>query len=135
MTLAYALRLAAIGTVAVCVSQPVLSAPRGSGGRAAHSGGHGGNHAHHGSRHSGSARHFAPRARFYGGVPFYVAATYYGPSHAYPPVYLAPGPDVHYFCPTYGDYYPRVPVCPLGWEPVVQPPGPYAPHPFTPGPY
>lgn len=119
---------AVVGVLAVALSLPALAGPRHSGGRGAsapHSGGHaGGRYAgpSFGARHYGGARHYAPRFGAYLGVPLIAAAAYYGPRYYYPPAYVAPPPQVFYYCAAYNDYYPRVPVCPSGWQQVIQPP-------------
>jgi hypothetical protein len=58
--------------------------------------------------------------------PYYVYPAppiVYGPPVYVPaPVYVAPPPPAPaaywYYCPSYGDYYPRVPACPQAWVPV-----------------
>ncbi len=132
--------LAIAGVLAATLSIPVFASPRHSTGRAAYSGGHaggqvtrhntGGQHpgVHGGARHyGGSTRHSAPRATIYLGVPLAAAAAYYGPRYYYPPVYVARGPQIFYYCAAYNDYYPRVQVCPSGWQQVIQPPGAHPP--------
>jgi len=36
----------------------------------------------------------------------------------YPPVVVAPPPQVAYYCATYQQYYPSVPTCPVPWQAV-----------------
>lgn len=120
---------AAVGVIAIALSLPALAAPRHSGGRSAsapHSGSHGGGHyagAARGAGHYAGVHHHGPRFGAYLGVPLVAAAAYYGPRYYYPPAYVAPPPQVLYYCAAYNDYYPRVPVCPSGWQQVIQPPG------------
>ena len=126
---------AVAATLAAALSLPAIGSPRHSGGHAERSGGHsaghysGGHSAGHyvsgypAARHYGGARYYAPRVGVYLGVPLIAAAAYYGPRYYYPPAYVAPPPQVLYYCAAYNDYYPRVPVCPSGWQQVIQPPG------------
>ena len=112
-----------VAALSIVFSLPATAAgSRHSGGRGAsagHVGGHGAGH-YAGARHYGSARYYAPRAGVYLGVPLAAAAAYYGPRYYYPPAYSAP--QVFYYCAAYNDYYPRVQVCPSGWQQVLQPP-------------
>jgi hypothetical protein len=105
---------AALTMLALAVSVPAL-ADRGSrSGR--HAGpSHGGSHysgGHH--RHHGGHRHHGARIGAYIGLPLLASAYYYSAPRYYAPAYVAPSPA--YFCPEYGDYYPRVPACPGPWQ-------------------
>ncbi|MEO8204423.1 MAG: hypothetical protein ABI630_11190 [Betaproteobacteria bacterium] len=112
------------------------AAPRHGGG--GYAGGNAGGHyaapRHGGAYAGGYAGHAyggyrAPRAGVYLGLPVLAAAAYYGPRYYYPPAYVAPyyaQPAVHYYCAAYNDYYPRVQVCPSGWQQVMDQRSPYA---------
>ena len=132
------IQLAIVAALMATLSFPAFAASRHSGGRTAHSGGHAGAHysgGHGGGRYYSGARYYAPRAAVYLGVPLVAAAAYYGPRYYYPPVHVAGGPGILYYCAAYNDYYPRVQVCPGGWQHVIQPPvAPYPPG-YAPAPY
>ena len=134
-------KLAIVAVLAATLGFPALAAGRhsggGGGGRAASGGGHSG--AHHSGGHfsggysarhyGGGARYYPPRAGLYLGVPLLAAAAYYGPRYYYPPAYVAPAPGALFYCAAYNDYYPRVQVCPSGWQQVIQQPA-YPPAPY-----
>ena len=120
--------------VIACMSLPALArkggGSGGSGGRGSHASS--GSHTH--ARSSGSFssyRYFAgrPRVGVFLGAPVF-AVPYFYPAGAYaappPPMeYIErpPDPDVWYFCPESGGYYPHVQQCPGGLEQVA----PYPP--------
>lgn len=91
-----------------------------------------GGHASSGARapagHVAPQRHFAGRARLgvFIGAPLYAPLFYPAPSDYYSPapVYIeqAPTPAYWYFCPASNAYYPYVPECPGGWQPVLPQP-------------
>lgn len=61
---------------------------------------------------------------YYPYYPYY-PYPYYPPMYAPPPAYIEQGTGPYYYCPDYGDYYPRVATCPSQWMQVYPAQGGY----------
>lgn len=128
-------RLVLVGLlVALLVTSPVPGdAQRGGhGGRGGHSGGHGGQGFGQGDRDRGHG--FGHRGHGFIGprvvVPLWPYWNPYWDLAVPPPrvvvpppqVYVEPAPPTWYYCANPPGYYPYVPQCPGGWQPVAPPP-------------